>query len=110
MENVVKQTNELPKEIFLTRESDNPNDVRVWRIKIHNSTQYIRSDLIPQPVTDEARAKALEYVETQIRELSSLLTLPFKLSDYKLLQVQEDLKGYKTIKAALSHPIPVQDA
>lgn len=36
----------MPDTIFITRESDKPNDIRVWGVEVAHSTQYTRTDTI----------------------------------------------------------------
>lgn len=72
---------------------------------VHEAAQAYR-DIIPQPVTDEARAKALalieDYAENNKRNLK--IATPVMVKD-----LEERALIYDTIKAALSQPsIPVQ--
>ena len=40
----------LPETVWLTRESDKPNDIRVWGVEVYNSVQYTRHT--PQPTEE----------------------------------------------------------
>lgn len=48
--------------------------------------------------------KALEIIDEQILELTMLMNGIVKLSDYKLLQVRDDLQRFQEIRAALTQP------
>lgn len=36
-------SDEMPDEIWLTRESDKPNDIKVWGMGLANSTKYTKA-------------------------------------------------------------------
>jgi len=56
----------LPETVWLTRESDKPNDIRVWGVEVYNSVQYNRHN--PQP-TEKVQA-ALDDIKSLYAKIS----------------------------------------
>lgn len=47
---MIAMSKELPDMVYITRESENPNDIKVWGVELANSTTYLRQDLIATKV------------------------------------------------------------
>lgn len=43
----------IPDVVYISRESDKPNDVKVWGMEVHNSIKYVRADRqVPSEVVE----------------------------------------------------------
>lgn len=96
---------QMPERIYITRESDQPNDIKVWGMEVHNSTEYIRASSVP---SDKERAALIdELLELQRHVINGTIRRGMYQSGGEAwARVGKDLKRWsdrrKEIKQALA--------